>query len=212
MKDVSWPYRKQCDTIHIMPIGLGIIILDKCLAMCGILLSWPLMILSALAVRISSKGPVLFKQERLGLNEIPFVLLKFRTMIEDAEKSTGPKWASENDPRITKVGRILRKTRLDELPQLFNVLKGEMSFVGPRPIRRHFADMLSQEISNYGIRFKVKPGITGWAQVKGGYAGTKKGQKEKFEYDLYYILNKSIWLDLLIILKTFKTVLLRKGQ
>jgi exopolysaccharide biosynthesis polyprenyl glycosylphosphotransferase len=212
MKDISYPYRKQENSLILLPLGLINNILDKCFALCGILLSWPLMILSALAVRISSKGPVLFKQERLGLNEVPFVLMKFRTMIEDAEKSTGPKWASDNDPRITKVGKILRKTRLDELPQLFNVLKGEMSFVGPRPIRRHFADMLSKEISNYGLRFKVKPGITGWAQVNGGYAGTKEGQKEKFEYDLYYILNRSIWLDLLIILKTFKTVLLHKGQ
>ncbi|NCO67356.1 MAG: hypothetical protein COY75_10055 [Nitrospirae bacterium CG_4_10_14_0_8_um_filter_41_23] len=154
----------------------------------------------------------MFKQERLGQNEQPFTLMKFRTMIDNAEKTTGPKWASEDDSRITKVGKILRKARLDELPQFFNVLKGEMSFVGPRPIRKHFADMLAKEIPYYRLRFTVKPGLTGWAQVKGDYAGSKEGQKEKLEYDLYYIQNQSILFDLFIILKTVQTVLFRRGQ
>ncbi|MEM4260738.1 MAG: exopolysaccharide biosynthesis polyprenyl glycosylphosphotransferase [Candidatus Woesearchaeota archaeon] len=187
-------------------------VLDIFIALLGLILSLPLMLFSAFAIKISSKGPVFFKQERLGLNKVPFTLIKFRTMIDNAEKDTGPKWASKNDPRITKVGKFLRKTRLDELPQLFNVLKGDMSFVGPRPIRQHFADLLSKEIPNYNLRFSVKPGITGWAQVMGDYAGSVEKQKDKFEYDLYYILNKSIWLDLFIIFKTIRTVLLFKGQ
>jgi lipopolysaccharide/colanic/teichoic acid biosynthesis glycosyltransferase len=146
------------------------------------------------------------------MNERPFILIKFRSMVENAEKETGPKWAGENDLRITPVGKILRKTRLDELPQLFNVLRGEMSVVGPRPIRKHFADILAQDIPYYHLRFAVKPGITGWAQVCGDYAGSYEGQREKFKYDLYYIQNQSILFDLLILLKTVKTVLLRKGQ
>jgi exopolysaccharide biosynthesis polyprenyl glycosylphosphotransferase len=185
---------------------------DKFIAFSGLVLSAPLMLLCALAIGLSSRGPVFFKQERLGRNEKPFTLIKFRTMIDNAEKETGPKWAGEHDPRITSVGRFLRKTRLDELPQFFNVLKGDMSVVGPRPIRKHFADILAQDIPYYHLRFAVKPGITGWAQVCSDYAGSVEGQREKLGYDLHYIRNQSLFFDLLILLKTVKTVLLQKGQ
>ncbi|MBM4145950.1 MAG: exopolysaccharide biosynthesis polyprenyl glycosylphosphotransferase [Nitrospira sp.] len=185
---------------------------DKLLAFFGIFLSAPIMMLCALAIRLSSRGPVFFRQERLGKDEKPFVLFKFRSMIDNAERETGPKWAAENDPRITVIGKFLRKTRLDELPQLFNVLKGDMSFVGPRPIRKYFADILAQDIPHYSLRFTVNPGITGWAQVCGDYAGSMEGQREKFEFDLYYIEHQSIQLDFLIIIKTIKTVLSQRGQ
>jgi exopolysaccharide biosynthesis polyprenyl glycosylphosphotransferase len=187
-------------------------IIDKSFAVIGIFLSFPLMLTSALAIKITSKGPVFFKQERLGQNERPFTLIKFRTMIDNAEKDNGPQWAGENDRRITKIGKILRKTHLDELPQLFNILKGDMSFVGPRPIRKHFADILAKDIPYYRFRFVVKPGLTGWAQVRGDYAGSEEGQAEKLEYDLYYIQNQSILFDLFIVLKTVQTVLFRRGQ
>ena len=187
-------------------------IVDKSLALAGIIFSFPLMLLSALGIKLTSKGPVFFKQERLGQNERPFTLLKFRTMVDNAEKGTGPTWSSENDPRITKIGRILRKTHLDELPQVFSVLNGHMSFVGPRPIRRHFADILAKDVPYYRLRFVVKPGLTGWAQVRGDYAGSEEGQAEKLEYDLYYIQNQSILFDLFIVLKTVQSVLFRRGQ
>jgi exopolysaccharide biosynthesis polyprenyl glycosylphosphotransferase len=186
-------------------------IIDKVFALIGIILTCPLMLLAALAIKLTSKGPTFFKQERLSQNERPFTLIKFRTMIDNAEKLTGPKWASEDDPRITKVGRFLRKSRLDELPQFFNVLKGDMSFVGPRPIRKQVADMLAKEFPYYRLRFTIKPGLTGWAQVRGDYAGSKEGQFEKLQYDLYYVQNQSILFDLFISLKTVQTVLFRRG-
>jgi lipopolysaccharide/colanic/teichoic acid biosynthesis glycosyltransferase len=138
--------------------------------------------------------------------------MKFRTMLDDAERETGPKWSSNKDPRVTKLGRILRKTRIDEIPQLISVLKGDMSIVGPRPIRKHFADILAKDIPFYRLRFLVRPGITGWAQVKHDYAGSKKGQIEKLQYDLFYVQNQSLFLDLYIILKTIQTVLFRYGE
>lgn len=187
-------------------------IMDIFLSLFGITAALPLLFIIAIAIKVSSKGPVFFKQERLGLNNQPFTLIKFRTMIHDAEKITGPKRADKNDPRILKVGKLLRKTRLDELPQLFNVLKGEMSFVGTRPTRRHFAELLAKELPHYKLRSTVKPGITGWAQVRGGYFGTDEGQREKLEYDLFYIQNQSILFDIFIILKTISTVLSMKGE
>jgi lipopolysaccharide/colanic/teichoic acid biosynthesis glycosyltransferase len=130
----------------------------------------------------------------------------------DAEKETGPQWSSQDDPRITRIGRVLRKTRLDELPQLWNILKGDMSFVGNRPIRKYFADKLAETIPYYDLRFSVKPGLTGWAQVNQGYSGSEEGQFEKFQFELFYIKNMSLLLDLFIIFKTIKTVIQRKGE
>ena len=187
-------------------------LIDIALALFGLIVSLPLIILAALAIRFTSKGPVFFTQERLGCDEKPFTLIKFRTMIQDAEKDCGPKWSQEDDPRITKVGKFLRKTRIDEIPQLINILKGEMSFVGPRPIRKHFSELLSKEFPFYRLRFTVTPGITGWAQVKGDYAGSMEGQLRKLEYELFYIQNRSLFFDLFILLKTLQTVLFRPGK
>jgi exopolysaccharide biosynthesis polyprenyl glycosylphosphotransferase len=185
---------------------------DAGAAAAGLLIASPLLIGCAMAIKLTSKGPVFFTQERLGMNEHPFTLIKFRTMVADAEKGCGPQWSCKGDPRITPVGAFLRKTRLDEIPQLINVLKGEMSLVGPRPIRRHFADLLAKEFPFYRLRFSVKPGLTGWAQVKGDYAGSVEGQLEKLEYELFYIQNRSFFMDLFIILKTVQTVLFRPGE
>ena len=132
-------------------------------------------------------------------------------MVADAEKKSGPVWSSENDARMTQVGKVLRKTRLDELPQLWNILKGEMSFVGPRPIRAHFADQLREKIPFYDIRFSVKPGLSGWAQVNYDYAGSEEGQMEKFQYELFYIENMSLFLDLFIVIKTIQRICRAEG-
>lgn len=211
--DDSWfLFRRQGKMFQSFTYRKAKKIIDGTLALFALILAAPLMLLSILCVKLSSKGPVLFKQERLGQNERPFTLIKFRTMIDNAEKETGPKWASENDPRITNIGRFLRKSRLDELPQLINVLKGEMSFVGPRPIRKYAADMLAEKIPHYRLRFIVKPGVTGWAQVCSDYGVSIEGQKEKLKYDLFYIQNQSIFFDLFIMLKTAQTLLFRKGH
>jgi exopolysaccharide biosynthesis polyprenyl glycosylphosphotransferase len=177
-----------------------------------LILSAPLSLLCCLATKLTSKGPMLFTQARLGKNQKPFKLIKFRTMIADAEKECGPQWSCSDDPRVTKVGRVLRKTRLDEIPQLLNVVRGDMSLVGPRPIRKHFADLLADKIPYYPLRFMVKPGITGWAQVKHDYAGSEEGQMEKLQYDLFYVQNQSFIFDIYIILKTIQTILFRPGQ
>jgi exopolysaccharide biosynthesis polyprenyl glycosylphosphotransferase len=174
-------------------------------------LALPLLLISALAVKLNSRGPIFFIQERLGLDEVPFQLYKFRTMVNNAEALTGPKWSTADDPRITRVGRVLRKTRLDELPQLFNVLRGDMSVVGPRPIRKHFADILAREVPYYRLRFLAKPGLTGWAQVSYDYAGSNEGQSKKLQYDLFYLVHQSMRLDLLILFKTIKTMVWGKG-
>jgi len=171
----------------------------------------PFMLLVALIIKLDSKGPVLFSQERVGEDEKPFMLYKFRSMRTDAEAKSGPVWAQEDDPRVTRVGRIIRKLRIDELPQLWNVFKGEMSFVGPRPERKFFVDDLKTKIPYYSERFTVKPGVTGWAQIKYPYGATEKDALEKLKYDLYYIKNMSIAFDLMVIFQTVKTVLLGKG-
>jgi exopolysaccharide biosynthesis polyprenyl glycosylphosphotransferase len=187
-------------------------IFDVTLAIIGLVLTSPLFLFTVMAIKLTSKGPVFFTQERLGIDEKPFTLIKFRTMLEDAERESGPKWSSKEDPRITAIGKFLRKTRVDEIPQLINVLRGEMSFVGPRPIRRHFADLLAKEFPFYRLRFTVIPGFTGWAQVKGDYAGSMEGQLQKLEYELFYIQNRSIFFDLFILLKTVQTVIFRPGK
>jgi len=185
-------------------------VFDVLFASLLLILTAPLFVLISVGIRLDSKGKVLFKQERLGLQKRPFTCLKFRTMIDDAESETGPIWSKVNDPRVTRVGRVLRAVRLDELPQLWNILKGEMSFVGPRPIRQHFADALTEKIPFYGLRFSVKPGLSGWAQVNYDYGGSEEGQLEKFQYELYYIENMSFLLDLWIIINTLHNMI--RGQ
>ena len=184
---------------------------DFVLALVILALTWPLMLITAIAVRLDSAGPMLFSQERVGRNGEPFTLLKFRSMRADAEKHTGPVWASENDPRITRVGRFIRKTRLDELPQLLNVLAGQMSLVGPRPERPTFVEDLAGRIPYYRQRLTVNPGLTGWAQINYPYGNTVEDAIQKLQYDLFYIKNQSLLFDLSILVNTIKTVLLRQG-
>lgn len=186
-------------------------IIDVLLSLFLLILSAPLFAIIAVFIKLDSKGSVFFIQERLGLHKIPFNCFKFRTMVEDAENKSGPIWSSESDPRITRTGRFLRKSRLDELPQLWNILKGDMSFVGPRPIRDHFARKLSETIPFYSLRFAVKPGLSGWAQVNHGYGGSQEGQLEKFQYELFYIQNMSFFLDLLTLFRTVHKVLRGEG-
>jgi len=177
-----------------------------------LILTFPLALLIAVAIKIDSKGSIIFSQSRLGVRKRSFICYKFRTMKSGAEEETGPAWSSKDDPRVTRVGKILRRTRLDELPQFWNIIKGEMSFVGNRPIRKYFADELAEMIPYYDLRFLVKPGLSGWAQVSGGYSGSKREQYEKFQYELFYIRRMSLLLDLFIFFKTIKTVILRKGE
>jgi sugar transferase (PEP-CTERM system associated) len=177
----------------------------------GAIVSAPFMLIVALAVRVSSPGPVLYRQTRIGLNGVPFTLYKFRSMRADAEAVSGAVWASKDDPRVTPVGRIIRKLRLDELPQLFNVLKGEMSIVGPRPERPEFVKTLASRIPYYRQRHCVRPGITGWAQINYKYSENLEDTIEKLEYDLFYIKNMSVGLDTYIIFNTLKIMLLSRG-
>jgi sugar transferase (PEP-CTERM system associated) len=181
------------------------------ISLVGLILVAPLIPLIMLAVRLDSEGPVFYTQTRMGKGGRLFKVVKFRTMRLDAEFGTGPQWAGDNDPRVTRVGRLLRTSRLDEIPQLWCVLKGDMAFVGPRPERPEFIEMLSKEIPFYGVRHMVRPGVTGWAQIKYRYGSTVEDAREKLQYDLFYIKNASIGLDLLILFQTIKTVLLRRG-
>jgi sugar transferase (PEP-CTERM system associated) len=171
----------------------------------------PLMVLTALAVRLTSAGPILYRQRRVGMDGETFLVYKFRSMTADAEAKTGAVWAARNDPRVTAVGRVIRKIRFDELPQLFNVLKGEMSLVGPRPERPEFVESLAEQIPYYRHRHAVKPGITGWAQINYKYGDTIEDTITKLEYDLYYIKNMSFSLDLYIMFHTVKTMLVSRG-
>jgi sugar transferase (PEP-CTERM system associated) len=175
------------------------------------ILYMPLMIAIAVLVKLDSKGPIIYAQKRLGRNKRPFYLYKFRSMVADAEKSTGPIWCQDNDARITRVGKWIRSLRLDELPQLWNVLRGEMSFVGPRPERPYFVQQLEEVIPYYNERFTVKPGITGWAQISYGYGASEQDALEKLNYDLFYIKNMSLFMDLMIIGRTVKIVLFGHG-
>jgi sugar transferase (PEP-CTERM system associated) len=177
----------------------------------GLVVALPLMLITALAVKLSSAGPVLYRQKRVGMDGVPFTLYKFRSMRVDAEVGTGAVWAIRDDPRVTSVGRIIRKIRFDELPQLFNVLKGEMSIVGPRPERPEFVKTLAERIPYYRQRHAVRPGITGWAQINYKYGDTLEDSVTKLEYDLYYIKNMSWSLDSYIIFHTLKAMLLSRG-
>lgn len=170
----------------------------------------PIGILVALAIKMDSPGPIFYSQERVGEDGKIFKLLKFRSMFVSAEED-GPVWAKIGDERITRTGRIIRKLRLDEIPQVFNVLKGEMSFVGPRPERPFFVELLKEEIPFYSERHVIKPGITGWAQIRYSYGASKEDALQKLKYDLYYIKHMSLILDLIIIFETIKIVFLGKG-
>jgi lipopolysaccharide/colanic/teichoic acid biosynthesis glycosyltransferase len=179
-------------------------------ALAATLVTLPLLILTALAIRLTSAGPILFRQVRIGMDGRPFTLYKFRSMRADKDALSAAVWADRQDPRITPVGHVIRNLRIDKLPQLFNVLKGEMSIVGPRPERPEFARILSEQIPYYRQRQCVRPGITGWAQIRYEYGETLQDSITKLEYDLYYIKHMSFSLDTFIILNTAKTVLLSR--
>lgn len=176
-----------------------------------IVLLSPVMLLTALCIKLDSRGPALYRQERVGLDNKPFQVVKFRSMRQDAEKDGKPRWATTGDDRVTRLGRIIRVTRIDELPQLFSVLKGHMSLVGPRPERPYFVGRLTQEIPFYAVRHSVKPGVTGWAQVRYQYGSTVEDSQEKLQYDLFYVKNHSLLLDLQILFETVHVVLTGKG-
>ena len=186
-------------------------LLNFSVALIALVISLPLLPFIVLAVKLGSPGPVLYRQRRVGRRGKVFYCYKFRTMRQDAEADTGATWATDDDPRITRVGKFLRASRLDEIPQLWCVLKGDMHFVGPRPERPEFVEWLSQEIPYYGVRHVVRPGITGWAQVQYKYGNTLGDAREKLQYDLFYIKNASLGLDLLIMFQTIKIVLLGRG-
>jgi sugar transferase (PEP-CTERM system associated) len=187
---------------RLLSLSVSVIALAICL---------PFLPFIVLAVRLSSPGPIFFSQMRVGQRGHPFLVYKFRSMRQDAE-AKGAVWATKDDPRVTPIGRFMRSTRLDEIPQLWNVLRGEMAFVGPRPERPEFVEWLSKEIPFYDLRHMIRPGITGWAQVRYRYGASLEETKRKLEYDLYYVKNHSIGLDLLIMFETIKTILLRRGS
>lgn len=185
--------------------------LDVSVAAAGLLLALPLLATAAIAIRLGSKGPVFYRQERVGWRGRRFHLYKLRTMRVDAEAEGAPRWASENDPRITPVGRLLRKSRIDEIPQLWSVLRGDMSLVGPRPERPYFVERLEAEIPWYALRHALPPGVTGWAQIRFPYGASIEDAKRKLEYDLYYVKNASFFLDVAILFHTVRHVLMARG-
>jgi sugar transferase (PEP-CTERM system associated) len=179
-------------------------------ALIGALLSLPIVIVTAILIKLDSRGPVFYKQERVGKNGRAFTLIKFRSMKVDAE-ADGPVWASKGDDRTTRIGRIIRKVRVDEIPQFWNILRGEMSFVGPRPERPHFVAQLAQEIPFYEQRHLIAPGLTGWAQIKYPYGASIEDARQKLQYDLFYIKNYSLVFDALILFETIKIILFGRG-
>jgi sugar transferase (PEP-CTERM system associated) len=187
-------------------------LVDITLSLVGLILALPVVALAALLIRLNSRGEVFYEQERVGQHGKPFTLIKLRTMRSDAEKETGPVWTTANDPRVDPLGKFLRLTRVDEIPQMWNVLRGDMSFVGPRPERQFFIRELQEEIPFYIQRLAVKPGLTGWAQVRFHYAASKDQTLIKLQHDLYYIKHLSVFLDLIIVLDTVRVVILGKGQ
>ena len=185
---------------------------DLVLGIALLILTAPLVAIAAVLVRLNSSGPVIFRQTRVGLDGREFEVFKLRSMIADAEKNTGPVWAAQNDPRVTTVGRILRKYRIDELPQLVNVLNGEMSLVGPRPERPAFVQQLSESIPHFELRTRVLPGITGLAQIEAGYGRSRADSEEKLKHDMEYVRSASVTLDLLILMRTIRVVLRGAGR
>jgi sugar transferase (PEP-CTERM system associated) len=185
-------------------------LLDVVLSIVGLVLSFPLMVLAVIAIKLDSPGPILYRQRRVGQRNQIFTIMKFRSMRIDAE-TEGPKWAEKDDPRITRIGKIIRKLRIDELPQFINILRGEMTFVGPRPERPEFVEMLEQQIPYYSQRHLVKPGLTGWAQIRYPYCASVEDAVQKLQYDLYYIKNQSLMLDMITLFETTRIVLFGRG-
>jgi len=185
--------------------------IDVTVSTLGLLLSAPITLLTAAAIKLDSPGPILYRQERVGQHEEPFIIYKFRSMSQSAEANVGPVWAAQDDPRVTQVGKVIRKLRIDEIPQMINVLKGQMSLVGPRPERPFFVQTLNKKIPYYSLRHSIKPGITGWAQICYSYGDSEQDAIEKLQYDLYYMKNMSALFDLQIIFESFKVVLLGRG-
>ncbi len=185
--------------------------IDLLISIAFLIIAFPIGIIISIAIALNSKGPVFYIQERIGENQKSFNLFKFRTMVSDAEKGN-PVWAEENDSRNTCIGKILRKTRMDELPQLINIIKGDMSLIGPRPEREFFVKRLTENIPFYSLRFSVKPGLTGWAQIIYKYGASEEDALEKLQYELYYIKNMSLFLDLRILLKTIRIILFGMGR
>jgi len=177
-----------------------------------LVLAMPVMLIAAAMVYLEDRGAVFYSQERVGLDGKTFRVHKFRSMGIDAEKGGKPQWAAQNDPRVTRVGNFMRKTRIDELPQIMNVFKGQMSFVGPRPERPYFVEQLIEVVPYYNVRHSIKPGITGWAQVRYGYGASAEDALQKLQYDLYYVKNNSLFLDVLVLIDTLKVVLFRSGR
>jgi sugar transferase (PEP-CTERM system associated) len=186
-------------------------LMHRALALLGLILSSPIALITAILIKLESKGPVFYSQERVGLNGKVFKVIKFRSMKIDAEKDGKPVWATDDDERTTRIGRIIRKIRIDEIPQFWNIIKGEMSFVGPRPERPHFVRQLAEEIPYYDHRHLVAPGLTGWAQIKYPYGASIEDARHKLQYDLFYIKNQSLALDFVIVFETVKTVLFGRG-
>jgi sugar transferase (PEP-CTERM system associated) len=184
---------------------------DILMSLLLLLIALPVMVLTAIAIKLDSRGPTFYRQERVGLGGKSFMCLKFRSMSVDAEKDGVARWATKNDSRVTRVGAFIRKCRIDELPQLISVLRGEMSLVGPRPERPSFVKQLQAEIPFYDIRHSVKPGVTGWAQVRYSYGATLEDARRKHQFDLYYVKNHSLFLDLLVLVETVSVVLFREG-
>jgi len=187
-------------------------LIDIFVSLFSLIITSPILLLVAIIIKLSSKGDIIFKQERVGLNNKSFIVHKFRTMYDQSEKDTGPVWAKLNDPRITRIGYFLRKTRIDEFPQLFDVLIGNMSIVGPRPERDFFISQLKEKFPYYMRRLNVRPGVTGWAQIMGSYDTDIDSVENKLKLDFYYIENISIWLDIKIMIITIWVILSGKGQ
>lgn len=190
--------------------GLTRSVVHRFVALIGAILSLPIVMVTAILIKLDSEGPVFYRQERLGQHGRPFVLVKFRSMREDAEDA-GPVWASKADNRTTRVGRIIRKIRVDEIPQFWNILRGEMNFVGPRPERPHFVAQLAQEIPYYEQRHLIPPGLTGWAQIKYPYGASIEDARQKLQYDLFYVKNQSLILDAIVLFETIKIILFGRG-
>jgi sugar transferase (PEP-CTERM system associated) len=191
--------------------GIVRTVVHRIVAFVGGVMSLPIALVTAVVIKLESSGPIFYRQERVGKNGRPFNVMKFRSMRADAEKA-GPVWASKDDDRTTRVGKIIRKLRIDEIPQFWNILRGEMDFVGPRPERPHFVSQLAEEIPYYEQRHLIAPGLTGWAQIKYPYGASVEDARQKLQYDLYYIKNQSLMLDAIILFETIKIILFGRGR